>query len=83
MRWKPRHGATMPDPTAAERSRRYRERKAGRLAPVQPLICAACSNGRSGRYGPLCLSCWERLTLEGRAAKADRVRRSRARQRAV
>jgi len=73
----------MPDPTAAERARRYRERKAGRLAPAEPLICAACGNGRSGRYGPLCLSCWKRLTPEGRAANAAAVARSRARRRAV
>jgi hypothetical protein len=71
----------MPDPTGAERARRYRERQAGRLPPPEVLICAACGNGRSGRYGALCLSCWKRLTPEGRAANAAAVARSRARRR--
>jgi hypothetical protein len=69
------------DPTGADRSRRYRERKAGRLAPHQPLTCSACGAGASGQYGPICRRCWERLTPEGRAAKAARVARARARRR--
>jgi predicted amidophosphoribosyltransferase len=68
----------MPD-TPAERARRYRMRKAGLLPPLQPLICAACGRPRHGTHGILCSRCWERLTPEGRQAKTDRVRRSRAR----
>jgi hypothetical protein len=62
----------------AESSRRYRERKAGRLAPYQPPICEACGLAHRGARGILCSRCWERLTPEGRAYKADRVQRSRA-----
>ena len=69
----------MPDPTAAERARRYRERKAGRLPPPQTLICIACGANHRGAHGELCSRCWERLTPEGRRAKADRVAKVRAR----
>jgi hypothetical protein len=71
----------MPDPTGAERSRRYRERQAGRLPPTQRPACEACGITHTGAHGLLCSRCWERLTSEGRAAKAERVRKSRARQR--
>jgi hypothetical protein len=71
------------DLTAAERKRRQRQRQAGDLPPPQRLLCvASCGRGRSGLYGCLCRRCWEQITLEGRAAKADRVRATRARQRA-
>jgi len=70
----------MPDRSAAaEHSRRYRERKAGRLPPPQPPICPACGLAHRGARGILCSRCWERLTPEGRAFKAERVARSRAR----
>ena len=71
----------MTDLTAAERQRRYRERKAGRLAPAQRPTCPACGITHTGARGVLCSRCWERLTPEGRAYKADRVARSRARKR--
>lgn len=67
--------------TSADRSRRYRERRAGRLAPHQSPICAACGAGASGQYGAICRRCWERLTSEGRAAKAARVARAKKRKR--
>jgi predicted amidophosphoribosyltransferase len=70
----------MPDPRAAEYSRRYRERKAGRMPPPQSPICPACGLAHRGARGILCSRCWERLTPEGRAFKAERVARSRARQ---
>jgi hypothetical protein len=70
------------DPTAAARQRRWRERQqAG--TPWQPPVCAACGSNTSGTYSNLCRRCWERLTPEGRAAKAERVRQSRARRRTV
>lgn len=70
----------MPDPTNADRQRRWRaRRKAG--TTWQPLTCQACSSTHGGTHGALCSRCWERLTPEGRAAKAERVRRSRARRR--
>ena len=71
----------MPDPTAAERQRRWRERQAGRLPPVKRLTCPACGITHTGARGVPCSRCWERLTVEGRAYKADRVARSRARKR--
>ena len=67
--------------TNAERQRRWRERQAGRLPPVQRLTCPACGITHTGARGDLCSRCWERLTPEGRAYKADRVARSRARKR--
>ena len=73
----------MPDPTGAERSRRYRERQAGRLPPAVRVPCKACPTVHTGTHGDLCSRRWERLTVEGRAAKALRVRQSRARRRAV
>lgn len=66
----------MPD-TPAERSRRYRERKAGRLPPPQPPTCPACGLVHRGACGILCSRCWERLDPAGRAFKAERVRRVR------
>jgi hypothetical protein len=81
-----RHGAAVPspgglvsDPTNAERSRRFRARKAGKIPPAEKLICSECGAGRSGRYGEICRRCWERVTPEGRAAKAARVARARGR----
>jgi hypothetical protein len=71
----------MPDPTNAERQRRWRERQAERLAPAVRVSCEACGITHTGAHGLLCSRCWERLTVEGRAAKAERVRKSRARQR--
>jgi hypothetical protein len=71
----------MPDPTAAERSRRYRERKAGRLPPAQRPACQACGILHTGAHGLLCSRCWTRLTPEGRADRADRVRRAQKRKR--
>jgi len=51
----------MPDPTGAERQRRYRERKAGRLPPAPKPTCAACGITHTGARGLLCSRCWERL----------------------
>jgi len=74
----------MPDPTNADRQRRWRERQhAG--AFWKPPVCAACGRNTTGGntsqpiHGQLCRRCWERLTPEGRAAKSERVRKSRAR----
>ena len=81
----------MPDPTNAQRQRDwYARQKAG--IPWQPLTCQACGGNTRGVYfftsrpvlsgAPLCSRCWLRLTPEGRASEAERVRRSRARKRA-
>lgn len=56
----------MPD-TAADRARRYRERRAGRLPPVELSTCSACSGPHTGAHGLLCRRCWLRLTPEGQA----------------
>jgi hypothetical protein len=69
------------DPTAADRSRRYRERQAERLPPVVRVPCQACGTLHTGKHDPWCQRCWLRLTPEGRADVAERVRRSRARRR--
>jgi hypothetical protein len=71
----------MPDPTGAERARRYRERKAGRLPPAERRICPACGITHTGARGMLCCKCWTRLTPEGRADRADRVRQAQKRKR--
>ena len=72
----------MPDPANAARQRAwYARQKAG--TPWQPLTCQACGRNSSGTHGALCSRCWERLTPEGRAAKAERVRQSRARRRSA
>ena len=69
------------DPTNAARQSRWRQRQqAG--APWQSPVCDACGSNSSGKYGQRCRRCWEKLTPEGRAAKAKRVRDTRARQRA-
>lgn len=71
----------MPDPTGAERARRYRQRQAGRLPPVELLTCQDCGRMHTGARGLLCSRCWERLDPAGRAFKAERVARSRKRKR--
>jgi hypothetical protein len=69
------------DPTASERARRYRERQAGRLPPAQRPACQACGILHTGARGLLCCRCWTRLTPEGRADRADRVRQAQKRKR--
>ena len=68
----------MPDPTGAERARRYRERKAGRLPAAEQPTCQACGIVHTGARGVLCSRCWQSLTPEGRADRADRVAKARA-----
>ena len=70
------------DPTAAARKRRLRARRAGLLPPAVKLACSTpdCATIHDGRHGLLCSRCWERLTVEGRADRAARVARFRARQ---
>jgi len=72
----------MPDTTNAARQRRWRERQAERLPPAVRVPCEACGIMHTGAHGVLCSRCWERLTVKGRAAKALRVRNSRARRQA-
>lgn len=71
----------MPDPTGAERAKRYRERQAGRLPPAAKPTCPSCGITHTGARGPFCSRCWERLDPAGRQFKADRVAKSRARNR--
>lgn len=71
----------MPDPTNAARQRRWRDRQAGRLPPADRLTCTACGRAHTGARGVLCSRCWTALTPEGRADRAARVARSRARRR--
>jgi hypothetical protein len=69
------------DPTAAARNRRYRERQAERLPPAPRIPCQTCGTLHTGKHDPWCQRCWLKLTPEGRADVAERVRRSRARKR--
>lgn len=48
----------MPDPTNADRQRRWRDRQAGRSAPAQRLPCASCTTIHTGIHGTLCRKCW-------------------------
>ena len=68
------------DPTNAQRQRDwYARQKAG--ITWQPLTCQACGRNHRGAHGALCCRCWIRLTPEGRAREAERVRLARARKR--
>ena len=67
------------DPTNADRQRRWRDRQAGRLAAAVQLSCQACGRAHTGARGQLCSRCWQSLTPEGRADRAARVARTRAR----
>jgi hypothetical protein len=72
----------MPDPTGAQRQRDWAARqKAG--TPWKPFVCAACGANSSGKYDPWCSRCREKLTPEGRAVKARRVRKAKAKKRAL
>jgi len=60
----------------------HRFLKAGQEAPAktwEPLICQRCGANHTGAHDPLCSRCWEKLTVEGREAVAERVRRHRRR----
>jgi hypothetical protein len=69
-----------PDPTAARRMRELYARKRDGIQ-WQPLRCSSCGGVHLGRHDGLCSRCWEKITPEGLAAKARRVRDSRARKR--
>jgi hypothetical protein len=70
------------DPTAADRQSRFKLRRAGLLPPAVKIACIGpdCTTTHDGRHGLHCSRCWERFTPEGRADRADRVARFRARQ---
>jgi len=72
----------MPDPTNADRQQRWRDRQADRLAAAVRVSCQACGKLHTGARGLLCSRCWQSLTPEGRADRADRVAKTRARARA-
>ena len=63
----------MPDPTAAQRQRLYRQREAGLAPGGRRVLCEGCGRRHTGKYGQLCSRCWERLTPEGRMAVVERV----------
>jgi 5-methylcytosine-specific restriction endonuclease McrA len=63
----------MPDPTGAERQRRYRERKAGLLPPPIVLSCLTCGKRHSGVRGEYCCRCWLK-TDSGREWQRNRVK---------
>ena len=69
----------MPDPTNTARQQRWRDRQAGKLAAAVQLTCPACGRTHTGARGQLCSRCWQSLTPEGRADRAARVAKTRAR----
>jgi hypothetical protein len=66
------------DPTNADRQRRWRDRQAGRLAAAVQLSCQACGRNHTGARGAMCSRCWQSMTPEGRADRAARVAKVRA-----
>jgi hypothetical protein len=72
-----------PDPTNAERSRRFRQRRKGIEPPAPKLACPACGKIHTGARGLLCCRCWERKTPEGRAWNAERRRAAYQKKRAA
>jgi hypothetical protein len=69
-----------PDPTAARRMRELYARKRDGIE-WQPLTCSNCGGPHLNRHDGICSRCWESITQEGRDAKAQRVRKSRAKKR--
>ena len=67
------------DPTNAVRQQRWRDRQKGAIPPASKVSCQACGKTHTGARGSHCSVCWEKHTPEGRAFKADRVRRARER----
>lgn len=75
-------GGLMTDRTAARRQReRYARQRQG--ITWEPQLCSGCQRPHRGKHGGVCYDCWESSTAAGKAAKAERVRRSRARKRAA
>jgi hypothetical protein len=70
------------DPTNSDRQQRWRDRQAGRLAAAVRVSCQACGKLHTGARGALCSRCWQSLTPEGRADRAARVAKTRARAKA-
>jgi 5-methylcytosine-specific restriction endonuclease McrA len=71
--WVDRAADHMADPRAAEYSRRYRERKAGRMPPPTLPKCLTCGKEHRGARGEYCSRCWLK-TDEGREWQRNRVK---------
>jgi hypothetical protein len=69
---------TEPD---AIRAKRYRDRKAGKLAPLPICTTCGCSMRKLDRL-PLCQRCWLK-TSEGLAYVREKTARSRAKSKTV
>jgi hypothetical protein len=65
----------MPDPTNADRQRRWRQRQAGELSPT--VVCS-CGKRALGDHGGLCSRCWLK-TAEGREWQRLRMQAFRRR----
>lgn len=79
---RPEQDLTASDPTNNERQRRWRDRLAGKIPPAPKLECVACGKVHTGARGDHCSRCWELLTTEGKAFRAARVRKWKAKHRA-
>lgn len=72
---------TVPDPLS--KWALYRARKAGLAPPAPRLACTGCGKLHKGAHDDLCSRCWASLTPEGRADRAARVARARAKRKAT
>lgn len=72
----------MPDPTAAARQQRRRNRLAGLEPPApEPLWCGRCDALCTNQHEPLCQRCWREVHPEGKAAAAKTAAAFRQRKR--
>ena len=63
--------------SSADRQKRWRDRqREGVVVPV-----CGCGKRAQGKHAPLCSRCWTSQTVEGRAERAARVKRSKQRKR--
>lgn len=67
----------MTQSKAAQKMKLYRARKAGKEPPVKRYKCITCPTLHTGKHNPYCSRCWEKHDPAGRAAKAERVAKSR------
>ncbi|MEB3319005.1 MAG: hypothetical protein VKO39_12820 [Cyanobacteriota bacterium] len=64
--------------TGAQRQKRLKDRKRGRLAPAKTFSCEGCGKLHKGAHGKRCRQCWLK-TPDGRARVAHLAARLKAR----
>lgn len=78
-RYSPRTDVSATDPTNNARQQRWRDRARGKLDPAPKVECVACGKTHTGARGAHCSKCWELHTVEGKAFRAARNRKYKAR----